>query len=126
MRPPCELVTKYVLPAVRSLIVRELVDRYGFSQVVAAKMLGITQATISHYLYSKRGEKYLEKMSSNEDIMRMAKELADGIANKSISDVELMTRLCDICLSIRSKRLLCDIHRELNTISDSCDLCMDV
>ena len=126
MRPPCELVTKYVLPAVRSLIARELVDRYGFSQVAAAKMLGITQATISHYLYSKRGEKYLEKMSSNEDIMRMAKELADGIANKSISDVELMTRICDICLSIRSKRLLCDIHRELNIISGNCDLCMDV
>ncbi|MBS7287341.1 MAG: hypothetical protein KIH01_00955 [Candidatus Freyarchaeota archaeon] len=90
--------------------------------MVVAKMLGVTQATISHYLYSKRGKKYLEKVSSNEDIVQMVKKLADGVANGSVSDVELIARFCDVCSSIRSKRLLCDVQGELNVVGDACGL----
>lgn len=126
MRPPCELVIKCVLPVVRSLVAKELIERHGFSQVAAAKKLGVTQAAISHYLYSKRGMKYLERVSSIGDVSRLVKELADGIASGAMSDAELVTRLCGVCSSMRSQRLLCDIHKGFGNLPDTCNLCTDI
>ena len=33
MRPPCELVVRYVLPTFRSLVAKELIEKYDLSQV---------------------------------------------------------------------------------------------
>lgn len=62
MRPPCEIVVKQVLPAFRALVAKDLIGKYRFSQVAAAKELGTTQAAISQYLCSKRGEKKVERV----------------------------------------------------------------
>ncbi len=42
----CESVTRYIIPAIRGLIAKSLVEEYGFSQSHVAKMLGITQAAV--------------------------------------------------------------------------------
>lgn len=125
MRPPCELITRYVLPAIRSLIAKELIEKHGFSQVAAAKKLGITQAAISQYLYSKRGKKCLDKVGSFDEIRQLTEKIADGIAEDAMSDMEIMDQLCNICLSMRSRRLLCAIHKDLSELPDGCNFCMD-
>ncbi len=125
MRPPCELITRYVLPAIRALIAKELIEKHGFSQVTAAKRLGITQAAISQYLYSKRGKKYLEKIGSVDEVKQLTDKFADEIAKDTINGMEFMEQICNICLSIRSQHLLCDIHKDLSELPESCDFCMD-
>ncbi len=37
MRPPCEIVVRYVLPTFRSLVAKELIEKYSMSQQAAAK-----------------------------------------------------------------------------------------
>jgi len=57
MKTPCEEVIKEVIPTIRALIAKDLCLKYGFTQIEAAKKLGITQAAISQYISLKRGGK---------------------------------------------------------------------
>ena len=75
LRPPCEHVVRYVLPAFQSLVARELIKKRGFSQVATAKKLEPTQDTISHYLHHKRGEKRIIELESIPIVQHTASKL---------------------------------------------------
>ncbi len=64
MGPRCETLGKYVLPVFRSLVAKELISTYHFTQVETAKKLGTTQAAISQYINSKRAFKGMSKSIS--------------------------------------------------------------
>jgi len=92
----CERVTKYVMPAVRGLIAKTLIEEYGFSQSSAAKVLGISQAAVSYYISSKRGYMMSKKLEKNKMVMEAIRGLARKVAEtKGSKEVEL--NLCDIC-----------------------------
>jgi len=92
----CETVTKYIMPAVRGLIAKTLIEEYGFSQSGAAKALGISQAAVSYYVSSKRGYTMSGKLEKNKMVMETIRALARKVAEtKGSKKVEL--NLCDIC-----------------------------
>ena len=107
MYPPCETIGRYVLPIFRSLVAKELIERYNFTQLEAAKKLGTTQAAISQYIHSKRGHKGL---SGFEQILPLIKaaacETAEGIAKGRMSSDEVMSNFCRLCASMREKGLI--------------------
>jgi predicted transcriptional regulator len=123
MRPPCELVVKLVLPAFRSLVAKELIKKHDFSQVAAARKLGTTQAAISHYIYSKRGQKMVKKLEAIPSIRSVANQIAGGIADQSLSPLEAMAKLCDLCTVLKNEELVCDMHKGLITAPANCDAC---
>ena len=101
---------RYVLPAFRSLVARELVEKHGFSQVATAKKLGTTQAAVSHYLRLKRGEKRLKELESIPIVQSTACEIAHGIATeKPVIDTTLA--FCRLCNALRKQGIL---HGEQN------------
>jgi predicted transcriptional regulator len=105
MYPPCENVAKYVLPVFRSSVAKELVEKYGFTQVEAAKRLGTTQAAISQYLHSKRG--YGGTDQFRKDLARIhesANGMAKRIAAENISSEELRAAFCDLCMKLSKQR----------------------
>lgn len=109
MKYPCEKVTKFFLPAYRSLIAKELIDNYGFTQVEAANKLGTTQAAISHYLSSKRGEKYIKEIQNNSKVRSTINKVVKELALRKSSPEEMMPELCDLCMSIRDTEIICDM-----------------
>jgi len=123
MRPPCELVVKLVLPAFRSLVAKDLIEKYNFSQVAAAEKLGTTQAAISYYLYSKRGEKRMKQLEAMPSIRSVVNQVASGIANQSFSPFDAMLKFCDLCKALRTKDLVCDMHKGYITVPVACDVC---
>ena len=72
---------RYVLPAFRALVAKELVEKHHFSQVATAEKLGTTQAAISQYLYSKRGDKRIKQLEAIPLVQSTASEVARGIAD---------------------------------------------
>lgn len=48
-----EIAAKEVIPAVRTLIARELKERYGMKEVDIAQRLSVAQAAVSKYLAGK-------------------------------------------------------------------------
>ncbi|MFQ6081056.1 MAG: transcriptional regulator [Candidatus Bathyarchaeia archaeon] len=126
MRPPCELVVRYVLPAFRSLVAKELIEKYHFSQIATAEKLGITQAAISYYVYSKRGDKRIKQLRSIPSVRSAAREVARGIATEKLSIIDAMLKLCELCVALRTQDVICDLHKDIITVPEACDMCPEV
>jgi len=123
MRPPCELVVRYVLPAFRSLVAKELVGKYHFSQKTAAEKLGTTQASVSYYLYSKRGNKRMKELESVASIRSVVGEVAKGIAAEKLAPMDSLVMFCQLCTALRNRDVICDLHRDATVLPESCDVC---
>ena len=52
---PCEVVEKSLIPAIRSIVARELIQSYGLKQREGAYLLGVTQTAVSKYIRHVRG-----------------------------------------------------------------------
>lgn len=126
MRPPCEIVVRYVLPTFRSMVAKELIEKYSMSQQVAAKKLGTTQAAVSYYLYDKRGDKRMKQLEAVPSIRLAASKVAKGIASENFSTLDAMTVFCELCVSLRRKDAICDLHRDLTTLPNNCEACPDI
>jgi len=126
MRPPCELIVRHILPPLRSLIAKELIEKYEFSQVEAAKKLGTTQAAISQYLSSKRGEKNIRKLESIPAIKTTVSRIAKGIATEEMSTTETVACFCSLCNQLLSERLLCDMHQAITSLPETCNICPEL
>jgi len=46
LKPPCEIIVRYLLPTLRAMIAGELSEKYGFKQEESARKLGIAQSAI--------------------------------------------------------------------------------
>jgi len=55
MRAPCEYAVKYILPSIRSVLANHLYKEYGLSQLEIARLLGVSQSTVSRYVNRERG-----------------------------------------------------------------------
>lgn len=92
---PCELSAKYVIPALRLMIAKKLIEKHGLTQSEVAKLLGVTQPSISHYLNSKRGIRMAKILSRSKDVREyvdryVEKTLASGLPPKDMP-------FCAIC-----------------------------
>jgi predicted transcriptional regulator len=103
LRPPCEIVARDILPAIRSLVAKELIERYGFTQMTAARKLGITQAAISYYRDAKRGCRHLKQLEANPAIEESIDRIAEGIAKGILSQEEVVLKFCELCESLRKR-----------------------
>ena len=91
---PDELVARSVYPALRAMIADVLIKKYNYTQVEAAKKLGVTQAAISYYLSSKRG--VFKQLFKSEFISKSVEEIAKGIVLNKINEQELTYSLIKI------------------------------
>ena len=112
-----------MLPAFRSLVARRLIENFNFSQVAAAKKLGTTQASVSHYLYSKRGDKMVKQLEESPTVQKLVNEIAEGIDANKISPFDAMLHFCKLCQVLRSRDLICAWHKGCIDVPESCNVC---
>ncbi|MEM2848961.1 MAG: transcriptional regulator [Candidatus Bathyarchaeia archaeon] len=96
LKPPCESSVKFILPAIRSLIAKKLIEKYNFTQISAAKALGTTQAAISHYMRSKRGWRLAERLMNIEGIREFVEKSAEKIAKSETHNINIID-ICQLC-----------------------------
>jgi|YelNatPaOPRAMG01_1025707.scaffolds.fasta_scaffold01483_39 predicted transcriptional regulator len=101
----CEITAKYVIPLFRSKVVKILIDEHGLTQNEVAKLLSISQASVSLYLGKKRGVN--KKLDSFVDIKLVdyyarsyAEELIHGLQDKGVN------YLCSLCKELSKKNML--------------------
>jgi hypothetical protein len=101
----------------RRELAKIFVKDYKLKQKEIAKLLGITEASVSNYIKSKRGEKI--KFSALE--LKKIKESAGSIVNSGSSVVKELYGLCN---SFKESKGICKIHRSVDkTIEKGCDVC---
>ncbi len=126
MRPPCEIVVKKVLPAIRTVLVKDLLERHGLSQKEVAERLCVTQAAVSQYLSSIRGDEKLEKKFQNSEVFDKIQDLSDKIAGEDSDKSQIIKAYCDICYLMREEGTLCEIHsQDAPYLSEEeCEVCL--
>ena len=120
MKPPCEVISKFLLPAVRALIARKLIEKHGFTQVDAASKLGLTQSAMSRYIALDRGQ----KIRNIKAVQRLTGDIAKNIAKSQLSQEEVILKMCAVCNAFRKSGALCGLHKHIvPTISKECRIC---
>ena len=123
VRPPCEVVIKYVLPAFRCSVARSLVTDYNFTQVKAASALGTTQAAISYYLGERRGSR-IRGFEENDLVRAAAGDVAKGLASGQLKNGDATAKFCVLCTKLRATDAFCTFHRSVEDVPAGCNTCM--
>jgi len=102
---PCEVAVKSVLPAIKALMAKELVEQHGFKQDQVAEILGISQSAVSKYSRKIRG--YVIKVDDIQEINPLIKSMIILLLNRAHQRKELMRLFCETCVAIRRTSLMC-------------------
>ncbi len=119
-----EFVSENVLPIIRSLIAKKLLE-HGYSQLRVAKVLGVTQPAVNRYV----GRDYEELLSRADSIginrdwmLRVVNNVVELIlGDREYEALEYLTNA--IIMELGSLRL-CDAHRRLvPSLPINCSVC---
>ncbi|MHA2405291.1 MAG: transcriptional regulator [Candidatus Hermodarchaeia archaeon] len=99
---PCETVVWKALPAIKSSLAKALV-KAGMTQVQVSKILGTTEATISHYMKGERGSSVVLGKHIQDNIDKLAKKINTG----SLSEKQITQEVCSICQQVRDSCAVC-------------------
>jgi len=113
-----EIEVWYILPAIRCGIAKAMVDM-GIKQKDIALMLGVTKPAVSQYIKSKRAKEVEFDQETTDKIKGCAGNIAQ---NRSCAVKEIQI----LCNFIRKKGIVCQLHRKIDNISCSCNMCMGV
>ena len=124
MSLPCEVAVKCLLPPVRAMIAKTLTTRHNLTQTEAAKRLGISQPAISLYERKMRGKAI--NLENDPEITKLIENFADALAKGELPRKSFIQAFCEICKTIRSKGLLCQMHKTFDPAIDveKCELCL--
>jgi len=115
---PQEIEVWYLIPALRREFAKVFIKDHGLTQKQTAKILSITEAAISQYLNSKRGNEI--KFSKKE--LGKIKKSADEIMK---NPEKLMKNLYDLCTHLRESKVICNLHKAHDkSIPENCDICL--
>ncbi|MEM3673685.1 MAG: transcriptional regulator [Candidatus Bathyarchaeia archaeon] len=119
MKPPCVVVVKYLLPAIRALVMKELVEKHGMRKIDVSEKMELTPAAITQYIKGERGSFAVNQLTRSEKTMEMISKLAENIARADVPTEKVMEELCEICMAIRSEGMICDLHsKDLPTLKE--------
>jgi predicted transcriptional regulator len=123
---PSEIESKLLIPAVRSILSKELVIEKGLKEEEVARMLGITQAAVSNYLRGTRGDNELiSKLMSLSEIMSMIKEIGDDLSTNRAYTAKTLSKFIALCNYMRYSLIICDAHHSIERNIDEkvCEQC---
>jgi len=123
MKPVCEIIVQEILPSVRAMVALKLTKTYGLSQEQAAKKMGTSQPAISQYKREIRGHKS-RVFKQNPKLMDMVDDIAKKVASGELATYDITVEFCRICKYMRTKGIMCDLHRELNPSLQECSVCL--
>jgi len=112
MKPPCMIIVKHILPAIRVLVMKELIEKYDMRKVDASEKMELTPAAITQYLKGERGTVFLNEILQSEETMKKVSKLAETLAENDAPVESVIGQLCGICVTIRSEEMLCELHRK--------------
>jgi uncharacterized protein len=123
MKPFCEIVVSSVIPAIRALVAKELMDEHNLTQQQAADKLGVSQAAVSQYRRELRGSR-VKILQKSKKVMTEIKTLSTKVANNKVNHIDSLIEICKLCKIIRKEKLICAMHYKADHSLKDCKLCL--
>ena len=116
---PAEIETKTLIPALRAILAKKLMETYNIQEEDISKMLGVTQAAISNYIRGTRGNpELIIKLLSIKEVSEMIDEIASNLSTNMAYTPASLSKFIGLCNYIKSSLLICDIHHNLESNID--------
>ena len=97
---------KSVIPAIKALMAKELVEEHGLKQDQVAEILGISQSAVSKYSRKVRG--YVIKLDDVAEVQPLINDMIVLLMNGTYRRTEFLELFCQTCLAIRKTSLMCE------------------
>jgi len=116
---PVEIETKTLIPALRVILAKKLIEKHHIQEEAISKMLGVTQAAISNYIRGTRGDpELITKLLSIKEVSDMIDDIANNLASNMAYTPASLSKFIGLCNYIKSSLLICDIHHNLESNID--------
>ncbi len=120
MKLPLVYLSKAVLPSFNGIVAIRM-KKEGLSEGRIASLLGLTQPAVN--LYSKKGEEeYIRRLKevglSRDQIEDVVEKVIDALRAEELEDAT------KVYLELLGSGLLCQHHRALVGLPESCEVCM--
>jgi predicted transcriptional regulator len=122
---PCEVAVKSVIPAIKALMAKQLMEEHGFNQEKVAEILGVSQSAVSKYSRNMRGH------SVNIDELKEIRPLMNEMMTMLLGDAYRSNRLlklfCEACVAVRKTSVMCAFCEKTDpkTGIGDCRFCLD-
>ena len=116
LKTPCEIIVWNFLPALRRALIKAMV-KDGVKRKEIAQIFDVTEATISHYLRSKRGTGFKFSKEVEKEIESAARRIV-----KARSKEKVLEEVCKLCSKLKKRRAFCNLHKRENTVLLHCKL----
>ncbi len=120
---PCEVGVKTVLPAVKAIMARQIVEKHGLNEQQTAELLGLSQSAVSRYISKERGN--LLEINGSSEVLALIEQMVTSLIKDPNNKTEVLTLFCQICTAIREKGLMCPFcQKEMPTEwAENCLFC---
>lgn len=120
---PQEIEVWFLLPAIRKMIAFELIKK-GKSQKEVAKIMGVTEASISHYKRSKRATiDILDTPQIQDQILKATEKVIEDNSCLTLEVLRINQLLKEsgfLCKIYKANTLLCDKDWPCNSCDGDC------
>ncbi len=123
---PSEIESKSLIPAIRAILSKKLIQDYNLKEETVAKLLGITQAAVSNYIRGTRGDLSLvTKLEGNFEVMKMIGDITKDLSLNKVYAPSTMTKFIQLCNYMRYTFIICDVHHSIESNIDKsiCEQC---
>jgi predicted transcriptional regulator len=121
---PCEIAVKSVIPAVKAMLARELVEKRSLKQDEVAEILGISQSAVSKYNRKARG--YVIRADGLEEIEPLVGKMINVLVDETSERGTFLRFFCQTCVAIRKAKLMCPFCQKTDPTPEvkECSFCL--
>ena len=107
---PCEVGVKTILPAVKAMMARSIIEKHGLKEKETAELLGLSQSAVSRYMNRGRGN--LIEIENTVEVQLLIDQMVSFLVREPHKKREVMELFCQTCKTIREKGLMCNLCRK--------------
>ena len=95
-----------MLPAVKAIMARSIVQKHGYNEKRAADLLGLSQSAVSRYVGRERGANLIA-LESTPDVLTLIEDMVSSLIKEPQDKSKVLELFCKTCTAIREKGLMC-------------------
>lgn len=118
---PCEVGVKTVLPAVKAIMARTIVEKHGLSEKQTGDLLGLSQSAVSRYVGRERGN--ILALENTAEILALIDQMVISLIKEPDNKDQVLELFCKTCIAIREKGLMC-VHCQKEMSKDWAEKCL--
>lgn len=103
---PCEVGVKTVLPAVKAIMARSIVEKHGLNEKETGDLLGLSQSAVSRYIARQRGSNLIA-IENTTEVLDLIDQMVLTLLKEPQDKYQVLELFCKTCTTIREKGLMC-------------------